>query len=115
MGYSPWDCKELDTTERLTLSLSLGLWGGGLREVQWAHSLSELSCSPFPPLLCPAVEWALQAANPRLLISLWPPIGEGGARMFCTFSGHPGEECLAGASASSGQFLSPSPQLLGQS
>ena len=22
-GYSPWDCKELDTTERLTLSLSL--------------------------------------------------------------------------------------------
>ena len=21
MGYSPWDCKEADTTERLTLSL----------------------------------------------------------------------------------------------
>ena len=23
MGYSPWDCKELDTTEGLTPSLSL--------------------------------------------------------------------------------------------
>ena len=23
MGYSPWDCKELDMTERLTISFSL--------------------------------------------------------------------------------------------
>ena len=26
MGYSPWSCKELNTTERLTLSLSLGMF-----------------------------------------------------------------------------------------
>ena len=33
MGYSPWGCKELNTTERLTLSLTLSLpsikWGCG--------------------------------------------------------------------------------------
>ena len=36
MGYSPWGCKESDTTERLTLSLlSLG-WG---RECCWPWTL----------------------------------------------------------------------------
>ena len=29
--YSPWDRKELDTTERLSLSLFHGLWEGGLQ------------------------------------------------------------------------------------
>ena len=33
VGYSPWGCKELNTTERLTLSLTLSLpsikWGCG--------------------------------------------------------------------------------------
>ena len=27
VGYSPWDCKESDTTERLTVSLHLPLQG----------------------------------------------------------------------------------------
>ena len=29
MGYSPWDVKELDKTEQLTLSLSCFLAGSG--------------------------------------------------------------------------------------
>jgi len=29
MGYSPWDLKDLDKTERLTLSLSYFLAGSG--------------------------------------------------------------------------------------
>ena len=69
---------------------------------------------PLPSSALSCVERTLQAANPRLLISLWSPIGEGEARMLCTFSGHLGEEYLTGASASSGQLLSPSSQLLGQ-
>ena len=29
MGYSPWDRRELDTTERLSMSMGLEIWGWG--------------------------------------------------------------------------------------
>ena len=32
MGYSPWGHKELDTTERLTLSLSKDLCSGKVKD-----------------------------------------------------------------------------------
>ena len=33
-GYSPWDCKELDTTEQLTRTHRGGRGGGSEREAQ---------------------------------------------------------------------------------
>ena len=35
LGFSPWGCKELDTTERLTVSLSVALCKHCLREWLW--------------------------------------------------------------------------------
>ena len=40
--YSPWDCKELDTTERLSCT--------ELRHNQWNPTVFVLSCLPYSPL-----------------------------------------------------------------
>ena len=38
MGYNPWDCKELDTTERLSTAQHMG--GQGICKLVCSHSSS---------------------------------------------------------------------------
>ena len=46
MGYSSWDCKELDTTEQLTLSLPYVGFSGGSDSKESACSVRDLGLIP---------------------------------------------------------------------
>ena len=41
MGYSPWGRKELDTTEKLTLSLFLNVHGSYALQSHLKHSMND--------------------------------------------------------------------------
>ena len=76
VGYSPWGPKELDMTERLTLSLSLFWWefdNGGLSLP--FPSLHHLQWNPFPLstwwILPPNSLLSLLFHPPPLMNSLW--------------------------------------------
>ena len=64
MGYSPWGCKELDTTEQLTLSLSPGFGEqrcslAGLTQAV-SGNLAKLALSPWlllPWTCCSSLEF----------------------------------------------------------
>ena len=69
VGYSPWGPKELDMTERLTLSLSLFRWefhNGGLSLP--FPSLHHLQWDPFP-----LPTWWILPPNTLLSLSFHPP------------------------------------------
>ena len=46
MGYSSWDCKELDTTEQLTLSLPYVGFSGGSDSKESAYSAGDPGSIP---------------------------------------------------------------------
>ena len=49
-GYSPWSCKELDTTERLSRSLSLSLFTCGYRSESGVVKLKNVYITVMNPL-----------------------------------------------------------------
>ena len=70
MGYSPWDCKELDTTEQLTLSLScLYFTDGKIELLSWVemyivHEVMHQGSDRIKSEICISL-------LPTLCLSLW--------------------------------------------
>ena len=95
MGYSPWDRKEADMAERLTLSLFNVLFGGDKGKPK--TKVHGIWCRPLPRVTASQLSWGC-SAWPRFpsrvhITSLWGTVS-GESQLFLSDQGPKLSPCM---------------------